>query len=50
MGRDWSLTQFVNAPESRWEHNFDVLPPVMNQSFIHPIENWEEEEIEVIHQ
>ena len=27
---DWSLTQFVNAPESIWEHNFDFLPSINN--------------------
>ena len=26
-GRDWSLNQYVEAPESRWEHDFDFLPP-----------------------
>ena len=26
-GHDWSLTQYMEEPESRQEHNFDFLPP-----------------------
>jgi hypothetical protein len=25
LGRDWSFTQFVNARESRWEHDFETF-------------------------
>ena len=27
-GHDWSLTEYVEAPESRREHYFDFPPPI----------------------